>query len=151
MGFAGRGSMREQIAGPDLRHHPRSCSLTSLFRSAIFLPMTDSNSRLVYSTEKPIPRKETPAVRAPATPIDPAACRVVVRLDRKGRGGKAVTVVEGLQLPAEESEKLLKRWKARFGAGGAVKGNALEIQGDRCDAVMAELVKMGYKPKRSGG
>jgi translation initiation factor 1 len=113
--------------------------------------MTDSNSRLVYSTEKPIPRKEKPADRAPAAPVDPATCRAVVRLDRKGRGGKSVTVVEGLQLPAEESEKLLKRLKTRFGTGGAVKGSALEIQGDHCDAIMAELVKMGYRPKRSGG
>lgn len=113
--------------------------------------MTDSNSRLVYSTEKSIPRKEKPADRDPVTPVDPATCRAVVRLDRKGRGGKSVTVVEGLQLPAEESEKLLKRLKARFGTGGAVKGNALELQGDRCDAIMAELVKLGYRPKRSGG
>ncbi len=113
--------------------------------------MTDSNSRLVYSTEKPIPRKEKPAERASATPVDPAACKVVVRLDRKGRGGKSVTVVEGLQLPAQESENLLKRLKTRFGTGGAVKGSALEIQGDHCDAIMAELVKMGYRPKRSGG
>lgn len=113
--------------------------------------MSDPNSRLVYSTEKPIPRKEKPAAGAPATPVDPASCRAVVRLDRKGRGGKSVTVIEGLQLPLEESEQLLKRLKARFGTGGAVKGSALEIQGDRCDAVMAELVKMGYRPKRSGG
>ena len=113
--------------------------------------MTDSNSRLVYSTEKPIPRKEKPAERASVTPVDPATCRAVVRLDRKGRGGKSVTVVEGLQLPAEESEKLLKRLKTRFGTGGAVKGSALEVQGDHCDAIMAELVKMGYRPKRSGG
>lgn len=113
--------------------------------------MTDSNYRLVYSTEKSIPRKETPADRAPATSVDPATCKAVVRLDRKGRGGKSVTVVEGLQLPAEDSEKLLKRLKTRFGTGGAVKGSALEIQGDHCDAVMAELVKMGYRPKRSGG
>ena len=113
--------------------------------------MPDPNSRLVYSTEKPVPRKEKPAASAPVTPVDPAACRAVVRLDRKGRGGKSVTVVEGLQLPAEESEKLLKRLKARFGTGGAVKNNALEIQGDHCDAIMAELVKIGYRPKRSGG
>ncbi len=112
--------------------------------------MTDSNSRLVYSTEKAVPRKEKPADREPVTPVDPATRKVVVRLDRKGRGGKTVTMIEGLRLPAEESEKLLKRLKTAFGAGGAMKGAALEIQGDHCDAVMAELVKRGYRPKRSG-
>ncbi len=113
--------------------------------------MTDSNSRLVYSTEEVIPRKGKPAVRSAPTPADPAKCRTIVRLDRKGRGGKTVTVIEGLQLPAEDSEKLLKQLKTKFGTGGAVKNGALEIQGDHRDGIMAELGKMGYRPKRLGG
>jgi len=112
--------------------------------------MTDPNSRLVYSTEEVIPRKGRPAGRSAPTPVDPAKCRTTVRLDRKGRGGKTVTVLEGLQLPAEGSEKLLKQLKTKFGTGGAVKNGALEIQGDHCDGIMAELGKMGYRPKRSG-
>jgi translation initiation factor 1 len=112
--------------------------------------MADPNTRVVYSTEKVIPRKERSAHK-PAEPVDPATCRTIVRLDRKGRGGKSVTVIEGLQLPAEDSEKLLKRFKARFGAGGAVKNNALEIQGDHCDEIVAELIAIGYGTKRSGG
>jgi len=112
--------------------------------------MTDSNSRLVYSTEKVIPRKGKPAGRNAPAPVDPAKCRTTVRLDRKGRGGKTVTVLEGLQLPDEDSEKLLKRLKTKFGTGGAVKNGALEIQGDHGDGIMAELGKMGYRPKRLG-
>ena len=113
--------------------------------------MTDSNSRLVYSTEAVIPRKGKPAVRSAPTPVDPATCRTTVRLDRKGRGGKTVTVLEGLQLSEEDSEKLLKRLKTKFGTGGAFKNGALEIQGDHCDGIMAELGKIGYRPKRVGG
>ena len=113
--------------------------------------MTDSNSRLVYSTDKVIPRKGTPAVRSAPVPVDPAKCRTTVRLDRKGRGGKTVTVIEGLQLSAEDSEKILKQLKTRFGTGGAVKNGALEIQGDHRDGIMAELGKNGYRPKRVGG
>ena len=113
--------------------------------------MTDSNSRLVYSTEEAIPRKEKPAVRKTSASADPATCKVTVRLDRKGRGGKTVTMIEGLQLRDEDNEKLLKRLKARFGTGGAVKNGALEIQGDHCEGIMAELGKMGYRPKRVGG
>ena len=112
--------------------------------------MTDSNSRLVYSTEEVIPRKGKPADRSEPTPADPAKCRAIVRLDRKGRGGKTVTVIEGLQLPAEDSEKLLKQLKTKFGTGGAVKNGALEIQGDHRDGIMAELGKIGYRPKRLG-
>lgn len=74
-----------------------------------------------------------------------------MRLDRKGRGGKSVTVIEGLRISVSESEKLLKQLKAMLGTGGTVKDGSLEIQGDHCDTVIAELTKMGYRPKRSGG
>ena len=113
--------------------------------------MTDPNSKLVYSTEEVIPRKGKPAVRKAPAPVDPAQCKATVRLDRKGRGGKMVTLIEGLQLSDGDCETLLKRFKTRFGTGGAVKNGALEIQGDHCDGIMAELGKMGYRPKRSGG
>ena len=112
--------------------------------------MKDSNSRLVYSTEHNVPRKEKPAARAVAAAA-PSQCKVIVRLDRKARGGKSVTVIDGLQLSAEDSEKLLKQLKAKLGSGGTVKNGALEIQGDHCDSVMAELSELDYRPKRSGG
>jgi translation initiation factor 1 len=110
--------------------------------------MTDPNSRLVYSTEEVIPRKEKPAVRKASASADPASCKVTVRLDLKGRGGKTVTVLEGLRLSEVAGEKLLKRLKTRFGTGGAVKNGVLELQGDHCDGIMAELGKVGYQPKR---
>jgi len=113
--------------------------------------MTDRDSRLVYSTEWAVPRKEKPADRNSPTSAAPAKCRTIVRLDRKGRGGKSVTVIEGLQLSSENGEKLLKQLKAKLGAGGAVKNGTLEIQGDHCDAVADELCRIGYQPKRSGG
>ncbi len=77
----------------------------------------------------------------------PSQCKVTMRLDRKGRGGKSVTVTEGLQLSTEDSENLLKQLKAKLGTGGAVKNSALEIQGDHRDAVTAELSGRGYRPK----
>ncbi len=112
--------------------------------------MPEHNSRLVYSTETAIPRKNKPADRNFPDAV-PAKSGTIVRLDRKGRGGKSVTVIEGLQISAEESEKLLKKLKAKLGTGGAVKNGLLEIQGDHCDAVMGELTGIGYRPKRSGG
>ena len=113
--------------------------------------MKEPDSRLVYSTEHAVPRKEKRVDRKPTTLAASANNRMVVRLDRKGRGGKTVTVIEGLQLSAEDSEKLLKQIKAKLGTGGTVKNGALEFQGDHGDAVMAELSGKGYRPKRSGG
>ena len=113
--------------------------------------MPEDNSKLVYSTGIAVPRKEKPAGRNVKTAAGPAKSGTIVRLDRKGRGGKSVTVIEGLYLSGEESEKLLKHLKAKLGTGGTVKNGTLEIQGDHCDMVMAELTRIGYKPKRSGG
>jgi translation initiation factor 1 len=113
--------------------------------------MKESDSRLVYSTEHAVPRKEKRVDRKPTSPAASGKSRMVVRLDRKGRGGKSVTVIEGLQLSPEDSEKLLKQLKAKLGTGGTVKNGALEIQGEHCDAVLTELSGKGYLPKRSGG
>lgn len=76
---------------------------------------------------------------------------MIVRLDRKGRGGKSVTIIEGLQLTQPEKEALLKGLKTGIGAGGTLKEGSLEIQGDHCSTVMAALEKLGHRPKRSGG
>ena len=113
--------------------------------------MKEPDSKLVYSTEWAAPRKEKREDRKSAAPVASGGkSGAIVRRDRKGRGGKTVTVIEGLPLSANASEKLLKQLKAKLGAGGAVKNNALEIQGDHCEAVMTELTRIGYKPKRSG-
>jgi translation initiation factor 1 len=54
----------------------------------------------------------------------------VVRIERKGRGGKDATIIEQLGLPEAERERWLKELKARLGCGGAVEGEALVLQGD---------------------
>ncbi|MDQ7838379.1 MAG: translation initiation factor [Thermodesulfobacteriota bacterium] len=105
----------------------------------------------MYSTEQAIPRKEKPVEKNLQADLRPAQQKVTVRIDRRGRGGKSVTVIEGLQMPQKESEALLKQLKARLGTGGTVKDASLEIQGDHRDAIIIVLEKMGYRPKRSGG
>ncbi len=110
----------------------------------------NDNSRLVYSTERVLPRKEKLPARTTST-VDPAKQRIVVRLDRKGRCGKSVTLVEGLQLADQDREALLKQLKAKLGTGGAVKNGTLEIQGDHRDGVTAHLCARGYSPRREGG
>lgn len=113
--------------------------------------MPEEKSKLVYSTDKLISRKEKPVENSVKPKLNPAHQKVIVRLDRKGRGGKSVTVIEGLQIPRKDREALLKELKAGLGTGGTVKDTSLEIQGDHCDALITALTKMGYRPKRSGG
>ena len=107
--------------------------------------MPEDNSKLVYSTGRAVPRKEKPANRNSTAAAGPAKSRTIIRLDRKGRGGKSVTVIEGLRISAKDGEKLLKQLKAKLGTGGTLKDGSLEIQGEHCDAVMAELTRIGYE------
>jgi translation initiation factor 1 len=113
--------------------------------------MSEERAKLVYSTGRPVPRKERPAGDGVKPALGPSGQKVTVRLDRKQRGGKSVTVVEGLPIPIKDRETLLKRLKAGLGTGGTVKGSSIEIQGDHCDTVITALTNMGYRPKRSGG
>ncbi|MFA5354804.1 MAG: translation initiation factor, partial [Thermodesulfovibrionales bacterium] len=108
--------------------------------------MSYAKSKLVYSTEQPVSKKERPAEKHPQAGISPADQKITVRLDRKGRGGKSVTVIEGLLVGEKERETLAKQLKARLGTGGTVIEGGIEIQGDHRDTVIAELEKRGYRP-----
>lgn len=120
--------------------------------------MPDPNSRLVYSTdggrvgEKSKPRPvRAPALRKPAPQPPPADGVVRVQREKKGRGGKTVTVVTGLPSGASELDALLKDLKQHCGAGGTRDGAVLEIQGDHRARVEARLVALGHRVKVTGG
>jgi translation initiation factor 1 len=85
-----------------------------------------------------------PAEPAPAAaPRAPA--RAVVRLERKGRGGKEATVVEKLDLAPEERDRWLADAKRALGCGGAVEGDALVLQGDLRPRVKEWLERRGVR------
>jgi translation initiation factor 1 len=56
-----------------------------------------------------------------------------------------------LPLPIPQIEALAARLKKRCGSGGTVRNGVIEIQGDHRDLIVAELVKVGWPAKRSGG
>jgi len=76
---------------------------------------------------------------------------VKVSLDRKGRGGKTVTVISGFSLNEQELIDLGTKLKKRCGSGGTTKDGVIEIQGDHRDHMLKDLAEMGYKCKRVGG
>jgi len=77
--------------------------------------------------------------------------RIRVGREVSGRGGKGVTVITGLPLAGDALEQLAGQLKRSCGAGGAVRGDKIEIQGEHRDRLVAELVKLGYEAKRAGG
>lgn len=117
--------------------------------------MPDDNRRLVYSTD-PAPAPEGKAPTLPANPAAPLPTRqrnqpVIVGLERKGRGGKTVSLLKGVMSPPAGKEALLKLLKTRLGTGGTIKDEEIEIQGDHRDQIVGILQELGYKAKKAGG
>jgi translation initiation factor 1 len=77
----------------------------------------------------------------PVVPKGPA--RAVVRMERKGRGGKEATVIEKLGLSAAELETWCRELKQALGCGGVVDGDAIVLQGDLRTRLPAVLTKRG--------
>ena len=77
----------------------------------------------------------------------------IVRIQRetKGRKGKGVTVITGIELSPPELKKLATELKQRCSTGGSVKNGTIEIQGDQRKTLEQVLLTKGYTVKISGG
>jgi translation initiation factor 1 len=80
---------------------------------------------------------------------EPVPERIVARLrvEKKGRGGKTVTIVEGLPRNARFLDGLAQDLKKACGTGGTVTERAIELQGDRRERVREILSKKGIAVK----
>ena len=77
------------------------------------------------------------------------AQKLFVRKEKKGRGGKTVTVVEGYQGNPMVLEKLCKKVKQQCGVGGSVQNKTFIIQGDKANQVVKILIKEGYNAMKT--
>ena len=120
-----------------------------------------SNSRLVYSTDggRACPKCGWPLGNCQCSKTlssgkEAVPDRVVakLRMEKKGRGGKTVTVITnfvGIGLP--EKEKLAKQMQKACGTGGTVKDGQIEIQGDKRAEVARILTEANFQPVFAGG
>ena len=83
--------------------------------------------------------------------LTPSQHKLKIEVSRKGKGGKTVTIVSGFQVSSEALISLTKVLKHQCGAGGAMKDNSIEIQGDHRQKLLEVVTKLGYKAKLSGG
>ncbi len=76
--------------------------------------------------------------------VAPAQQKLKVRLDKKQRAGKTVTLVEGFTGDEEALAELGKKLKTKCGAGGSAKDGLILIQGDYKVKVTEWLKDWGY-------
>jgi translation initiation factor 1 len=88
---------------------------------------------------------------AEVSELPPNQHKLKIEASRKGKGGKTVTIVSGFQVSPETLISLTKTLKNQCGAGGAMKDNTIEIQGDHRQKLLEIVTKLGYKAKLSGG
>ena len=116
------------------------------------------NSSLVYSTDagrhcpdcgRPAAACECKRHALAARPVGDGIVRL--RRETKGRGGKGVTLIDGLPLQDDALLTLARQLKARCGTGGTVEEGVIEIQGDHRALLQGLLEAQGYKVKLAGG
>ena len=109
-----------------------------------------SDSRPVYQTGKGRvcpkcgwPVGDCRCSKAGEEPV-PSKIGCVLRLEKKGRGGKSVTVVAGLPRNAAFLAGLAAELKRACGTGGTAEEDAVLIQGDQRERLRPLLAAKGW-------
>ena len=114
-----------------------------------------SRDRVVYSTEQGRicpgcgnPVNQCTCLKQTSSPGDG---NVRVSREIKGRKGKGVTLIKGLDMDATTLALMSKKLKVMCGSGGTVKESVIEIQGDHVERILDYLKGQGLRAKRAGG
>lgn len=117
--------------------------------------MADSNSRLVFSTGagrvcfhcglSPCRCSQIKSNSEPAAL--PRRITARLRMEKAGRGGKMVTIVDGLPDNDVFLKDLCQDLKRACGTGGTVLEGAVQLQGDVRERIRPVLSARGYTVK----
>jgi translation initiation factor 1 len=101
---------------------------------------------------QPAPPPAQPAKNpAAAVPALQGNTPVRVGRERKGRGGKTVSIISGVMSREAGQQALLKLLKGKLGTGGTLEDGTIIIQGDHRERIVEILNELGYKAKVAGG
>ena len=113
------------------------------------LPMSKKNKiGVVYSTN-PNFEYEYEGDEPMVETLPPSQQKLHVRMERSGRGGKTVTVVDNFVGTDDDLNALGRTLKTKCGVGGSVKDGQIIIQGDFRDRITTLLQEMGWKASRN--
>lgn len=124
-------------------------------RRALYTGFARAMPKLVYSTETgrhcvtcgwPLNNCQCSTRKSAAEPL-PSRIVAKLRMEKKGRGGKTVTVVYGLPHNPAFLKDLCGELKRACGSGGTVTEDGVELQGDLRDRVREALAKKGFTVK----
>jgi len=113
--------------------------------------MARQNVRVVYSTDRGRmchrcgwPANDCHCSTRASDEAIPSRIVARLRIEKAGRSGKTVTVVDGLPRNAAFLTDLSQELKRACGTGGAVLEAGVELQGDLRDRVREFLIKKGF-------
>ena len=117
--------------------------------------MSNRDARTVYSTDGGRicagcgwPQRDCKcSSQRTASEAVPATLRAKIRVEKKGRGGKTVTVIYDLPHNTAFLRELSQALKKACGTGGAVADNTIELQGELRERVREVLLRKGYTVK----
>ena len=102
------------------------------------------------ASDSPGPEEAPAAADEPSAAPDPiAGAKLLVRMSRKGRGGKTTTQVEGLVGDAAQLKAVAKSLGKALGCGAFVEEDLVVIQGDQRGRLVKELEARGARRVRS--
>jgi translation initiation factor 1 len=106
---------------------------------------TDSLN-VVYSTKPDYQYENIEVEEAETLPQNQQKLRV--SMEKKGRGGKTVTLVKGFIGTEDDLKELSKLLKTKCGVGGSCKEGEIIIQGDFKQRIIDLLKAEGYTQTR---
>jgi translation initiation factor 1 len=107
----------------------------------------DRNTRMVYSTNQDLDFEEK---QDAMETLLPEKQNLIIRLDKKQRRGKQVTLINGFAGNDDDLKKLGKMLKSKCGVGGSAKNGEIIIQGDFREKIEQLLTGLGYRCKIAG-
>jgi translation initiation factor 1 len=112
--------------------------------------VTKKNERPVFSTSKSQPVANRKGV-ANGNAYQRGSGPFKLRLETKGRAGKAVTVIFNMPCDETEATAMMKEMQTKFGCGATFKNSVIELRGDCRDKIEAYFLAKGLKSVRVGG